>query len=231
MRKKWSTLAFGFLVAAYAHIRIKEKRSVKSYMLEQGIRLSRAKRRFMYKEEAMKALEKMAPQTAGEYEGTNYQFKMPVTVDKHYGSTVYTVNDKQDKHQRVVLYAHGGAWFQDPLKIHFEFIDELAETLNAKVIMPVYPKIPHQDYQATYVLFEKLYHDLLNQVADSKQIVVMGDSAGGQIALSFAQLLKEKHIVQPGHIVLISPVLDATMQHPEIPDYLKKDPMVGVDGS
>ncbi len=52
-------------------------------MLEQGIRLSRAKRRFMYKEEAMKALEKMAPQTAGEYEGTNYQFKMPVTVDKH----------------------------------------------------------------------------------------------------------------------------------------------------
>ncbi|MBD6951814.1 alpha/beta hydrolase, partial [Staphylococcus aureus] len=119
----------------------------------------------------------------------------------------------------------------DPLKIHFEFIDELAETLNAKVIMPVYPKIPHQDYQATYVLFEKLYHDLLNQVADSKQIVVMGDSAGGQIALSFAQLLKEKHIVQPGHIVLISPVLDATMQHPEIPDYLKKDPMVGVDGS
>ena len=24
MRKKWSTLAFGFLVAAYAHIRIKE---------------------------------------------------------------------------------------------------------------------------------------------------------------------------------------------------------------
>ena len=188
MRKKWSTLAFGFLVAAYAHIRIKEKRSVKSYMLEQGIRLSRAKRRFMYKEEAMKALEKMAPQTAGEYEGTNYQFKRPVTVDKHYGSTVYTVNDKQDKHQRVILYAHGGAWFQDPLKIHFE-------------------------------------------VADSKQIVVMGDSAGGQIALSFAQLLKEKHIVQPGHIVLISPVLDATMQHPEIPDYLKKDPMVGVDGS
>ncbi len=35
MRKKWSTLAFGFLVAAYAHIRIKEKRSVKSYMFRQ----------------------------------------------------------------------------------------------------------------------------------------------------------------------------------------------------
>ncbi len=43
----------------------------------------------------------MAPQTAGEYEGTNYQFKMPVKVDKHFGSTVYTVNDKQDKHHAL----------------------------------------------------------------------------------------------------------------------------------
>jgi hypothetical protein len=41
-------------------------------MLEQGIRLSRAKRRFMYKEEAMKALEKMAPQTAGEFASSLY---------------------------------------------------------------------------------------------------------------------------------------------------------------
>ena len=119
MRKKWSTLAFGFLVAAYAHIRIKEKRSVKSYMLEQGIRLSRAKRRFMYKEEAMKALEKMAPQTAGEYEGTNYQFKMPVKVDKHFGSTVYTVNALYYTH----MEAHGS-------KTHSKFISNLLMNLQ-----------------------------------------------------------------------------------------------------
>lgn len=126
MRKKWSTLAFGFLVAAYAHIRIKEKRSVKSYMLEQGIRLSRAKRRFMYKEEAMKALEKMAPQTAGEYEGTNYQFKMPVKVDKHFGSTVIplTIN----KISINALYymhmeAHGS-------KTHSKFISNLLMNLQ-----------------------------------------------------------------------------------------------------
>ena len=87
------------------------------------------------------------------------------------------------------MEAHGSKTHLNSL---LEFIDELAETLNAKVIMPVYPKIPHQDYQATYVLFEKLYHDLLNQVADSKQIVVMGDSAGGQIALSFCSIVKRK---------------------------------------
>ena len=124
--------------------------------------------------------------------GTNYQFKMPVTVDKHYGSTVYTVNDKQDKHQRVVLYAHGGAWFQDPPKFTSNLLMNLQKHSNAKVIMPVYPKIPHQDYQATYVLLKKLYHDLLNQVADSKQIVVMGDSAGGQIVFIICSIVKRE---------------------------------------
>ena len=108
----------------------------------------------MYKEEAMKALEKWRHRQQVNMRAPIISLRCQVTVDKHFGSTVYTVNDKQDKHQRVVLYAHGGAWFQDPLKIHFEFIDELAETLNAKVIMPVYPKIPHQDYQATYVLLK-----------------------------------------------------------------------------
>lgn len=64
---------------------------------------------------------------------------MPVTVDKHYGSTVYNVNDKQDKHQRVVIYAHEAHGSKTHSKFISEFIDELAETLNAKVIMPVYP--------------------------------------------------------------------------------------------
>ncbi|GAB5676392.1 hypothetical protein JMUB7499_26780 [Staphylococcus aureus] len=69
MRKKWSTLAFGFLVAAYAHIRIKEKRCVKSYMLEQVIRLSIAKRGFVYKNNAVIALEIMEHQTACAFDG------------------------------------------------------------------------------------------------------------------------------------------------------------------
>ena len=49
-----------------------------------------------------------------------------------------------------------------------------------------------------------------------------------KLLLSFAQLLKEKHIAQPGHIVLISPVLDATMRHPEVPDIERSNGMLKV---
>ena len=41
----------------------------------------------------------------------------------------------------------------------------------------------------------------------------MGDSAGGQIALSFAEYLKaETTLPQPGHIVMLSPVLDGNVK-------------------
>ncbi len=45
----------------------------------------------------------------------------------------------------------------------------------------------------------------------------MGDSAGGGLALAFAQkLIKEKHKKLPAKIVLLSPWLDLTMSNPAI---------------
>lgn len=83
----------------------------------------------------------------------------------------------------------------------------------------------------TDVLLHHLYQNLLQKVEDAEQIVIMGDSAGGQIALSFAQSLKEKQLPQPGHIVLLSPVLDATFSNPEAKKYEQEDPMLGIEGS
>ena len=56
----------------------------------------------------------------------------------------------------------------------------------------------------------------------------MGDSAGGNIALSYAQYLNEINLPQPGHIITISPVVDATFTNPEIPHYV--DSMIGKEG-
>lgn len=54
------------------------------------------------------------------------------------------------------------------------------------------------------------------EVENPQHMTIMGDSAGGQIALSFAQYLKkETQLPQPGHIVMLSPVLDATFSNPE----------------
>ena len=108
----------------------------------------------------------------------------------YYGSLVYVVNDHGLPDQRTVLYVHGGAWFQDPLESHFEYLDLLVDALDARVIMPVYPKIPHRDYRTTFELLTKIYKRLLTKIDKPENLVIIGDSAGGQIALAFAQMLK-----------------------------------------
>src|SRR5699024_11954130 len=71
-----------------------------------------------------------------------YNFDNAVYTKKLHDITNYVVNDREDHQQKVVIYIHGGAWFQDPLPYHFEYIDMLATAFDAKVIMPIYPKIP-----------------------------------------------------------------------------------------
>lgn len=232
MKKRLLTVATSALLGSLAFVKVKEKRSYKSVLTEKYIRMSGMKKTFENVEDAKKALEEMKEVTAGKYGGTSYEFQHDVRTKSWNGSLTYVINDKRDRLQRVILYIHGGAWFQDPLDDHFNFVDELAGQLDAKIVMPIYPKVPHRDYRTTFELLTRIYEKNLAQVDNPQQLTIMGDSAGGQIALSFAEYLKqETEFQQPGHIVMLSPVLDATFSNPDARDYEKIDPMLGIDGS
>lgn len=231
MLKKLITIVGSTIVGTILYARVKEKRSYKSFLQEKMIRMSGMKKTFENVQDAKEALEKTKYETAGKYGGTDYEFSHQVQIKDYYGSSVYIINDQGQRDQRTILYIHGGAWFQDPLDNHFEYVDLLANTLNAKVVMPIYPKIPHRDYRTTFELLTKLYQHLINKIDDPNQMIIMGDSAGGQIALAFAQQLKKDNEPQPSHIVLISPVLDATFSNPESQKYEQEDPMIGIEGS
>lgn len=231
MLKKILIFASVSVIASYLFAKLIEKRSYQSFLYEIMIRATKMKQPFEKKINAQKALASVKAQTQGEYAGTDYNFDNAVYTKKLHDITNYVVNDREDHQQKVVIYIHGGAWFQDPLPYHFEYIDMLATAFDAKVIMPIYPKIPHATYKETFELLEEIYRYELDQKMSSERIVIMGDSAGGQIALSFAQYLKTLDLPQPSDIVMISPVLDGTFSHPEIHSYEKIDPMLGVEGS
>lgn len=67
-----------------------------------------------------------------------------------------------------------------------------------------------------------LYRQVSSEV-EERDLVVMGDSAGGGISLALAQLLREMGLKQPGNIILISPLLDMTFSHPMIRMIEKQD--------
>jgi len=143
---------------------------------------------------------------------------------------VFILNDQKSSSQKVMLYIHGGAWTNQPLNLHWLFMDKMAQSLNAKVIAPIYPKVPHFNYQDTYPKMLSLYKEILESVESSNQLTIIGDSAGGNIALGLIQLLKRDHLPQPQDIILLSACVDISLENPLIHDYEENDPMLASEG-
>ncbi|EDW23581.1 alpha/beta hydrolase [Bacillus pumilus] len=146
------------------------------------------------------------------------------------GMQVFTLNEQASQNQKVILYLHGGAWTNQPLNVHWWFMDKMAQSLGAKVVAPIYPKVPHYSYQDTYPKILNLYKDLLKTAGSANQLTIMGDSAGGNISLGLAHLLKKEDLPQPKDIILLSACVDMSLSNPLMFEYAKKDPILGYEG-
>ncbi len=71
---------------------------------------------------------------------------------------------------------------------------------------------------------------MLATVENSNQLTIMGDSAGGNIALGLAHLLKMNNLPQPKDIILLSACVDLSFENPLIAEYEEKDPMLASEG-
>ena len=74
-----------------------------------------------------------------------------------------------------------------------------------------------------------LYKDILKTI-DAENLIFMGDSAGGGLALALAQKLKEENLPQPKQLILLSPWLDLAMDNPGIKLIDPLDPFLGIEG-
>jgi len=148
------------------------------------------------------------------------------TIDGH---LVWTVAPKQNASDKHVIYLHGGAYVNSFAPQHWAFMSKLVDMLSCTVTAPNYPHAPEHNVHDVFALILPLYHELAAR-AGSANITVMGDSSGGGISLALAQRLREDGHDQPGHVILLSPWLDATLSNPEIAEFDKIDPFLGVEG-
>ncbi|MBQ8972377.1 MAG: alpha/beta hydrolase [Clostridia bacterium] len=136
-----------------------------------------------------------------------------------------TASDAPDFH---VLYLHGGAYVNDASVYQWRFCDRLARELNAEVIVPIYPLAPNHTWRETFELLQALYTDQLPD--DGLPLIIMGDSAGGGLAVAFCETLNELGLEQPDQLILFSPWLDCSMSNPDIANYEAVDPMLSAYG-
>jgi len=141
------------------------------------------------------------------------------------GSKVKTL--AKEDYKNVVLFIHGGAWTFEISEEHINFCDNLATRLNAKVYMPLYPLAPEANSDETYAVIEGLYKEILKE---EKNVYIMGDSAGGNIALGLMYTIKEENLKKPEKMILIAPCSDMTFSNKDMVEINKTDPEIELYG-
>ncbi|GAA5218061.1 alpha/beta hydrolase [Corallincola platygyrae] len=111
----------------------------------------------------------------------------------------------------VILYFHGGGFcFKSPL-VHNAVLARLTEQTGLRGMMVDYPLAPEHPYPCALEACLASYRWLLAHGVPPQSIVMAGDSAGGNLALSSLVKLREDNQPLPAAVVLFSPSVDMAL--------------------
>ena len=128
-----------------------------------------------------------------------------------------------------LLYLHGGGYVMDIAAVHWDSTARLCRDLGASATVPLYLLAPEHKAADVLDAMRALYDDVAARYG-AESVTVMGDSAGGGMALELAQMIREDGGELPASLVLFSPWLDATADAPGQRDIEPHDRMLAVSG-
>ena len=127
---------------------------------------------------------------------------------------------------RTVLYLHGGGFVSGLDRFHWRYAARLARGLGVRVVLPAYPLTPTHTWRDTLPRLVDLFEQLA--VASPQGVVVMGDSAGGGLAVGLAQRVARRSGPQPTHLVAFAPWVDLTGGTPGTAGAAADDPWLSL---
>jgi len=110
----------------------------------------------------------------------------------------------------IILYCHGGGYSSGSCMYARTLTSKLAAVTAMDVLCFDYRLAPENPYPAALEDALKVWNYLMLQGYGARDIIVAGDSAGGNLALSLVHMLKEQNRFLPRGLVLLSPWTDLT---------------------
>jgi len=144
-----------------------------------------------------------------------------ITADGVSCTWIIPRNNSEDK---VLLYLHGGGFVYRLTPPHLQIGAYLAKRLNIRVLMVDYRTAPDDPYPAPLEDCATVYHWLVNKGFLGKDIVIGGDSAGGNLALTTLLTLRDAGSPLPAAAACLSPVTDLTPEGEQLKG--SKDPLI-----
>ena len=154
--------------------------------------------------------------------------RLDITETNVDGFPAYEIAPKPGERRRI-LYMHGGAYVFEITSYHWGLIAEMAERLGFGITVPIYPIAPEHNFHDMFGMVGDVYRRMLEET-DPEDIVFMGDSAGGNMAVVLTMMAAEQGLPLPSRHVLISPGLDVSLANPEVFEAERHDPWLGIPG-
>jgi acetyl esterase/lipase len=137
----------------------------------------------------------------------------PVTA----GGVPSLIASGADQPPATVLYLHGGAYVVGSAFGYQPHAGALAAAARAGVLVPDYRLAPEHPFPAAVDDALSAYRWLLDQGVPAEDVTVVGDSAGGGLAMSLLLTLRRDGEPLPGGAVLFCPWLDLGLRHTSLP--------------
>ena len=135
---------------------------------------------------------------------------------------VATPRSRVDRH---ILFLHGGGYVTGSPTLYRHIIWRLASAARARIAAIDYRLAPEYPFPAALDDAVTAWHGLLDEGADSRLAVVMGDSAGGALALALALRLRDAGAPLPAALVALSPWTDLALTGASLRNNAAADPI------
>lgn len=130
----------------------------------------------------------------------------------------------------LVLYLHGGAHACGMSPLHWRLVARLAHG-GAVVVAPMNGLVPRWGALEALALLKSLWDDLVRD-EPGRAVTIMGDSAGGNLALVLSQsLCSTPGVPGPAGLVLIAPWVDLSGTACPMDERREGDPMLARAGA
>lgn len=112
---------------------------------------------------------------------------------------------------RTVLVLHGGGFTGGSIASHRQFIQRVGDECEARVLAVDYRLAPEHPFPAAVEDAVAAYRWLVDAGVDPGRVAVVGESAGGGLALSLLVAARDRGLPLPAAAVCISPWCDLSL--------------------
>jgi len=184
-------------------------KTVKLLPVRPGVPIAKVRKRLRY-------IEPMVPKPPA---GTR---TTPLDAD---GVRAVRIDVPEARMDCCILYLHGGGYIVGTEQLFRDFTWRIGKAARASVLYVDYRLAPEHPFPAAVEDASRAYHWLTQRI-DPARIALVGESAGGGLALAMAHKLRDEGRPLPGAVAALSPWTDLALTGPSLASNAAHDPIL-----